>query len=97
MFSISPFAIPIIAIIMAGLYPVLRAYAKKIERTQTTSIPPDVAARLERIEQAVEAVAIEVERISEGQRFTTKLLSEGRGEGAKNLSVRAEPASRPPG
>jgi hypothetical protein len=26
----------------------------------------------------VEAVAIEVERISEGQRFTTKLLSEGK-------------------
>ena len=30
----------------------------------------------ERLEQAVEAIAIEVERISEGQRFTTKLLSE---------------------
>ena len=33
-------------------------------------------ARLERIEQAVDAIAVEVERISEGQRFTTKLLSE---------------------
>lgn len=33
-------------------------------------------ARLARIEQAVEAIALEVERISEGQRFTTKLLSE---------------------
>jgi hypothetical protein len=33
-------------------------------------------ARLERIEQAVDAIAIEIERISEGQRFTTKLLSE---------------------
>jgi hypothetical protein len=30
------------------------------------------------MEQAIEAVAIEVERISEGQRFTTKLLSEAR-------------------
>jgi hypothetical protein len=30
------------------------------------------------MEQAIEAVAIEVERISEGQRFTTKLLSEGK-------------------
>ena len=30
----------------------------------------------ERLEQAVEAIAIEVERISEGQRFTTKLLAE---------------------
>jgi hypothetical protein len=32
--------------------------------------------RIARLEQAVEAIAIEVERISEGQRFTTKLLSE---------------------
>jgi hypothetical protein len=32
--------------------------------------------RLARLEHAVESIAIEVERISEGQRFTTKLLSE---------------------
>ena len=32
--------------------------------------------RLARLEQAVDAIAIEVERISEGQRFTTRLLSE---------------------
>ena len=40
--------------------------------------PPDleVAARLERIEQAMDSIAIEVERISENQRFTTKLLAE---------------------
>lgn len=79
MFAISPFMIPITAIIMAGLFPLFRAYAKKIERSsQVTTIPTEVTARLERIEQAVEAVAIEVERISEGQRFTTKLLSEGK-------------------
>jgi uncharacterized protein (DUF849 family) len=38
--------------------------------------------RLARVEQAVESIAIEVERISEGQRFVTKLLSDpktGRG------------------
>ncbi|MEW5916348.1 MAG: hypothetical protein AB1762_08080 [Gemmatimonadota bacterium] len=33
--------------------------------------------RLERIEQAVDAIAVEVERLSEGQRFATRLLSEG--------------------
>jgi hypothetical protein len=32
--------------------------------------------RLARIEHAVDAIALEVERISEGQRFTTRLLSE---------------------
>ena len=39
-------------------------------------IPDTTDARLERIEHAVDAIAIEIERISEGQRFTTKLLSE---------------------
>ena len=33
-------------------------------------------ARLERLEHAVESIAIEIERVSEGQRFVTKLLNE---------------------
>jgi hypothetical protein len=41
-----------------------------------------VTARLERIERAVESVAVEVERISEGQRFVTKVLAD-RGELSK--------------
>jgi hypothetical protein len=32
--------------------------------------------RLARIENAIDAMSVEVERISEGQRFTTRLLSE---------------------
>jgi hypothetical protein len=32
--------------------------------------------RLARMEQAIDAMAVETERISEGQRFTTRLLSE---------------------
>ena len=31
---------------------------------------------MERLEQALDAIAVQVERIAEGQRFTTKLLSE---------------------
>jgi hypothetical protein len=34
--------------------------------------------RLDRIEHAIDAMAVEVERISEGQRFTTRLLSDRR-------------------
>jgi hypothetical protein len=41
----------------------------------------DTTQRLERMEQAMEAIAIEVERVSEGQRFVTRILSEGRGPG----------------
>jgi hypothetical protein len=31
---------------------------------------------MERLESAVDTIAVEIERISEGQRFVTKLLSE---------------------
>jgi len=37
---------------------------------------PLVDARLARLEQAVDAIALEIERMSESQRFTAKLLSE---------------------
>lgn len=58
--------------------PLVRAYAKRLEnRSQVAVIPAEVTSRLERMEQAIDSIAVEVERISEGQRFTTKLLSEG--------------------
>ena len=39
----------------------------------------EVAERLNRIETSVDSTALEVERISEGQRFTTRLLAERTG------------------
>jgi hypothetical protein len=39
---------------------------------------PELAGRIARVEQIVEATAVEIERISEGQRFTTRLLSDDR-------------------
>lgn len=38
----------------------------------------DTTARLERMEQAMDAIAIEIERVSEGQRFVTRLMADGR-------------------
>lgn len=64
------------------LRPLMRAFANRFERRGTaTALPPEVTAHMERLEHAIEAVAIEVERISEGQRYTTKLLSERAGKG----------------
>lgn len=40
-----------------------------------TSRLEEISARLSRIENSVDATAVEVERISEAQRFTTKLLA----------------------
>lgn len=58
-------------------WPIARAIARRMDRkTFAAREDADIRARLERIEQAVEAVAIEIERISEGQRFTTKLLAD---------------------
>ena len=56
------------------LKPVFAAWARRVEgRAPATALPDP---RMERMEQAIEAIAVEIERISEAQRFTTKLLSE---------------------
>jgi hypothetical protein len=68
--------------------PMARAYARRMDRDgRTPSIPVELHVRLERMEQALDSIAIEVERISEGQRFTTKLLAER--SKAENLPERA--------
>ena len=57
--------------------------------------PQDAAAqariedRLNQLTTAVDAIAVEVERISEGQRFTTKLLADNAGSGVPVISERA--------
>ena len=45
-------------------------------RMKQRMVPSVDDSRLERLEAAVDAIAIEVERISESQRFTVGLLSE---------------------
>jgi len=68
------------AIVLAVGVPLARAYSRRMDaQSRNPQIPSEVSARLERMEQAIDSVALEVERISEGQRFTTKLLSEGKG------------------
>lgn len=69
----------VVDIVQAAGKPLARAFARRIEtRTIITpaALPSEVVQRLAAIEQAVNSVAVKVERISEGQRFTTKLLSE---------------------
>ena len=54
---------------------------RRFRRMPRNRAPLMIAAdsqRLQRVEQGMEAMAIEIERISEGQRFVTKLLSESR-------------------
>ena len=46
--------------------------------------------RLERMERALDAIAIEIERLGEGQRFTTKLLAE-RNRASSGVAASASP------
>ena len=68
------------AIVLAIGVPLARAYSRRMDaESRNPRLPTEVTERLERMEHALDSVALEVERISEGQRFTTKLLSEERG------------------
>lgn len=62
-------------IVLALGVPLIRSYIRRKE-SEVRQIPPISDARLARMEAAIESMAIEVERISEGQRFVTKLLAE---------------------
>ena len=74
--SISIAFFVMVAAVIIG-WPIMRALGKRIERgTPPPAVPAEVRDQLNQLNQAVEAIAIEVERISEGQRYTTKLLSE---------------------
>ena len=55
-------------------WPISRALGRRFERRGAVTVPDaGVAEQLQRIEQGVEAMAIEVERISESQRFLVKV------------------------
>lgn len=74
-----------VAVIAIGV-PLARAFGRWLDRRGQAPSPAstNLEPRLDRMEQAIEAIAIEVERISEGQRFTNKLMSEMRALPAPN-------------
>lgn len=94
--EISENMIPIAFFVCALLAPVMIAWARRIWRgTGNPASGPDAdtARRLVRIEQSVDAIALELERVSEGQRFVTKLMSEQRNLGAGAAAPIAVPAA----
>lgn len=56
--------------------PLVRSYVRRKEMEVPRGDDTETLVRLARIESAIETLAVEIERISEGQRFTTKLLAE---------------------
>jgi len=65
-----------IVILSLGV-PLIMALRRRWERqSELPRVPDEVKERLLRMEQAIDSIAVEIERISEGQRFTTKILAE---------------------
>ncbi len=65
--------------IVVVLLPISIAFARRIWRRSAaavSSLPQEVIDRLTRLDQAVDSIAVEVERIGEGQRFVTRVLAE---------------------
>lgn len=67
-------------------FPLTLAFVRRMWKRSSPGTPDrpspqslEDAERLRRIESTVEAMAIELERISEGQRFVTRLMSEAGG------------------
>jgi hypothetical protein len=68
-----------IGVMFVVLLPLSIAMAVRLWRRPASrsanQLSPAVEDRLNRLEQGVDAIAIEMERVSEGQRYLTKLLS----------------------
>lgn len=82
--------------IVVVMLPLSIAYARRIWRRGAqivTSIPKELSERLMRVEQTVEASAIEIERIGEGQRFMTRIFTEGPGVHALPSAARETPGA----
>jgi hypothetical protein len=61
------------------LLPLSIAYARRIWRKSVgtvSALPQEIYDRFNRLDQAVDAVAIEVERVGEGQRYLTRVHAE---------------------
>ncbi len=80
---------------MLVLLPLVVAFAVRIVRRSVRPAAPAPALeseRFTRLEQAVESIAIEVERIGESQRFTSKVLTE---RAAPSVAPRFKPSVTP--
>ena len=65
----------LIAVAIVG--PLLRFFLRRFERRQVTAhLNAGVQARLDAMERNIDTVAVELERVSEGQRFTNRMLEQ---------------------
>jgi hypothetical protein len=76
------------------LFPLVLVLARRlwVRAAPRTVVDLENSPRLQRMEQAIESIAVEVERIGEAQRFTTKLLSDRQPDAVARMTApRKEP------
>jgi len=82
------------------LFPLVLVLARRlwVRSVPRASLDPEESPRLQRIEQAIESIALEVERIGEAQRFTTKLLADRQPDAVARMAAipRKEPGTITP-
>jgi hypothetical protein len=66
----------IIFVLAPLAFGVMRIALRRAAVAPAPQIPKEVVDRLERMEQGIDAMAVELERIGEGQRFVTQLMSD---------------------
>ena len=72
--------ISVVSVIFVGMPLAVGAAVMMLRRSSrpaAPAVPVATQQRLERMEQAIDTIAIEVERVSENQRFITRVLTEG--------------------
>ena len=67
----------IIVAMVGSLAPITVWFVRSLNPKRTRELPsPLYEQRLDQLQQSVDAIAVEVERIAEAQRFSAKLLAE---------------------
>ena len=78
--DVSMMALVLFAVVVVT-WPITRSLARWIDRRQAPrTVPTELSAQLSRMETAIEAMQIEVERIAESQRFMARIVAEDRRE-----------------
>ena len=71
------FLAAIVIVVLVG--PILRAVIRRFERKvemRPAPLPPTFEPQLRQLQDTMDAMSLEIERISEGQRFMTKVIGE---------------------
>ena len=77
-------------IVLFVVSPLVFSYARVLWKRASDPrprVPDETAHLLKQMQQSIDAMAIEIERISEGQRFVTKVLNDRKEEGGRRKEL----------